>query len=224
MTELEDSDESVEALQDNVDQAAADYQTAAGKLSKLRQKLAKQLSANVSRQLKKLGLPNGEFRVEIEPRTQPHSAGLDVVEFQVQLNPGQAFGPLARVASGGELSRISLALQVVGEGRSNIPTFVFDEVDAGIGGGVAEIVGSQLRNLAGEHQVICVTHQAQVASQGQTHYRIAKLTDGKTSRTLITQLDATQRLEELSRMLGGVEITETTRAHAAEMLSRASSN
>jgi DNA repair protein RecN (Recombination protein N) len=143
------------------------------------------------------------------------------VEFQVRLNPGQPFGPLARMASGGELSRISLALEVVRTGTSPVPTFVFDEVDAGVGGRVAEIVGRKLAQLGRSRQVLCVTHLPQVASQGQRHYRVVKLTDGKTSRTSLRALNAEERVEELSRMLGGLEITERTRAHAAEMIDRA---
>ena len=125
------------------------------------------------------------------------------------------------MASGGELSRISLAVEVVRSGASPIPTFVFDEVDAGVGGRVAEIVGRKLSQLGDSRQVLCVTHLPQVASQGQRHYRVVKLTDGKTSRTNVRSLSAEERVEELSRMLGGIEITERTRAHAAEMIDRA---
>ena len=128
---------------------------------------------------------------------------------------------MSKVASGGELSRISLAIEVVRSGGSSVPTFVFDEVDAGIGGGVAEIVGRRLGQIARDRQVLCVTHLPQVASQGQHHYRVMKLTDGKTSKTSVRQLSAEERIEELSRMLGGIEITERTRAHAAEMIERA---
>jgi DNA repair protein RecN (Recombination protein N) len=125
------------------------------------------------------------------------------------------------MASGGELSRISLAIEVVRSGASPIPSFVFDEVDAGIGGRVAEIVGRKLAQLAARRQILCVTHLPQVASQGQRHYRVVKLTDGKTSRTNVRSLSAEERVEELSRMLGGIEITAATRAHAAEMIDRA---
>jgi DNA repair protein RecN (Recombination protein N) len=125
------------------------------------------------------------------------------------------------MASGGELSRISLALEVARTGASPVPTFVFDEVDAGVGGRVAEIVGRKLAQLGRSRQVLCVTHLPQVASQGQRHYRVVKLTDGKTSRTSLRALNAEERVEELSRMLGGLEITERTRAHAAEMIDRA---
>jgi DNA repair protein RecN (Recombination protein N) len=143
------------------------------------------------------------------------------VEFQVKLNPGLPFAPLSKVASGGELSRISLAIEVVRTGGSPVTAFVFDEVDAGIGGRIADIVGGKLRRLAAMRQVLCVTHLPQVASHGQAHYRVVKTTDGETSRTEVRPLDGAGRLEELSRMLGGVEVTARTRAHAAEMIDRA---
>ena len=159
--------------------------------------------------------------VQPKPRERVDATGLERIEFQIRLNPGQSLGPLQRAASGGELSRISLAIEVVRSGASPVLTFVFDEVDAGVGGGVAEIVGRRLSQLARSRQVLCVTHLPQVASQGQRHYRVIKLTDGKTSRTNVRSLSSEERVEELSRMLGGIEITERARAHAAEMIERA---
>jgi DNA repair protein RecN (Recombination protein N) len=178
------------------------------------------LDREVSAQLKEVGLLHGELRTVIErkPRERADSSGLDRIEMQVQLNPGQGFGLLSKVASGGELSRISLAIEVVATGVSSIPTLVFDEVDAGIGGAVAEIVGRRLKQIAQHRQVLCVTHLAQVASQGAQHYRVVKLTDGASSRTSLRRLTNEERIEELSRMLGGLEITERTRAHAEEMM------
>jgi DNA repair protein RecN (Recombination protein N) len=143
------------------------------------------------------------------------------VELFIRLNPGLPFAPLSKAASGGELSRISLAIEVVRSGASPVTAFVFDEVDAGIGGRVADIVGRKLRDISGKRQVLCVTHLPQVASHGEGHYRVTKLTDGKTSRTEVLRLDADERVEELSRMLGGIEVTARTRAHAAEMIDRA---
>ncbi|MEE8307143.1 MAG: hypothetical protein V3R81_07745 [Gammaproteobacteria bacterium] len=156
------------------------------------------------------------------PQNQWDSSGCERLEFLVALNPGQPAAPLAKVASGGELSRVSLSIQVVASAATAVPTMVFDEVDAGIGGGVAEIVGRRLRELGEDRQVLCVTHLPQVASQGQQHYRVAKLTDGETTRTIITALGRDERVEELSRMLGGLEITDRARAHAQEMMERAS--
>lgn len=220
---IEDSGESLEALTESTQRSADDYFAAATKLSEARAKSGTVLAELVSAQLRELGLPNARFRAQLTQRKRDAAAatGIDKIEFQVSLNPGQDFGPLSRVASGGELSRVSLALEVVGTGASSVPTMVFDEVDAGIGGGVAEIVGRRLAELAEDRQVLCVTHLAQVASQSRQHYRVVKLTDGKTSRTNVRALSQEDRVEELSRMLGGVEITERTRAHAAEMMERA---
>ncbi len=221
--ELDGGEEALEALAAKAEKAHQRYFELAEELSAGRGKQAKALAKAVSSQLRELGLPHGEFRVALEskPRERADGTGLERIEFQVRLNPGQGFGSLSKVASGGELSRISLAIEVVRSGESTVPTFVFDEVDAGIGGGVAEIVGRRLNQIAGGRQVLCVTHLAQVASQGQHHYRVMKLTDGKTSRTSVKRLTAEERVEELSRMLGGIEITERTRAHAAEMIERA---
>jgi DNA repair protein RecN (Recombination protein N) len=215
--------DSLEALAARVERAQADYFAVAAKLSAGRHTQAGVLGREVTAQLAELGMPHGEFRVELErkPDERADGTGLERVEFQVRLNPGQAFGPLSKVASGGELSRISLAVEVVRSGASPIPAFVFDEVDAGVGGRVAEIVGRKLAQLAARRQILCVTHLPQVASQGQRHYRVVKLTDGKTSRTNVRSLSSEERVEELSRMLGGIEITAATRAHAAEMIDRA---
>jgi len=189
----------------------------------LRAKHAAALSREVTALLVELGMPHGEFRVELEekPVERADATGLERVEFQVKLNPGLPFGSLAKVASGGELSRVSLALEVARSGASPVTAFVFDEVDAGIGGRVADIVGRKLRQLSGTRQVLCVTHLPQVASHGERHYRVVKQTDGKVSRTEVRKLTSKERVEELSRMLGGVEVTARTRAHAAEMIDRA---
>jgi DNA repair protein RecN (Recombination protein N) len=223
IADLDGGGESLAALEARVAHADNAYFAAAQRLSAGRGKAAKALSKKATAQLRELGMPHGELRVELEPkpRERADGTGLERVDIQVRLNPGQAFGPLARVASGGELSRISLALEVVRSGATPVPSLVFDEVDAGIGGGVAEIVGRRLAGLAVSRQVLCVTHLPQVASQGRHHYRVAKLTDGKTSRTSVELLSSPERVDELSRMLGGVEITATTRAHAAEMMERA---
>jgi DNA repair protein RecN (Recombination protein N) len=220
---LDDSAEALGALEREAAGAEQTYFKLAGQLSRARAKHAKDLGRKVTQQLADLGMPHGEFLVELQPKPaeRADASGMERVEFQVRLNPGQAFGPLSRVASGGELSRISLALEVVRSGASPVPSLVFDEVDAGISGRVAEIVGRRLNELARTRQVLCVTHLPQVASQGQHHYRVMKLTDGKTSRTQVRGLSPEERIEELSRLLGGIEITATTRAHAAEMIERA---
>ena len=199
------------------------YETLAARLSRGRRSTGKSLGKAVTEKLHELGLPGTTFEVRIEPKPEGRhdSTGIDHVEFLVAMNPGQPAGPIQRVASGGELSRIGLAMAVVAIDAAPMPTLVFDEIDSGVGGAVAEVVGRRLREIAARHQVLCVTHLPQVASQGTRHYRIAKTADGGTSRTHVRMLDAEQRVEELSRMLGGLEITATTRAHAAEMIRKA---
>ena len=223
LADLDGGAESIEDLTTRVGSARAAYFKRATQLSAARKKSAATLGRAVTEQLVELGMPNGEFRVELTAKAEDRAdaTGLERVGFEVRLNPGQPFGALERVASGGELSRISLAIEVVLSGASPVPTFVFDEVDAGVGGRVAEIVGRKLSQLGESRQVVCVTHLPQVASQGRRHYRVIKLTDGKTSRTNVRPLGSAERVEELSRMLGGIEITERTRAHAAEMIERA---
>jgi DNA repair protein RecN (Recombination protein N) len=167
-------------------------------------------------------MAGGRFLVAVEPleSVEPAPHGIDRVEFRVVTNPGQPQRAVAKVASGGELARLSLAVQV-SCATDKAPCMVFDEVDAGIGGAVAEIVGRELRALAAGAQVLCVTHLPQVASQGHHHLRVAKLTDGKATRTAVTALRDTARVEELARMMGGVSISERARAHALEMLAAA---
>jgi DNA repair protein RecN (Recombination protein N) len=167
-------------------------------------------------------MAGGSFAAAVTMSDQEFSAqGSDEIEFLVSANPGQPLKGLAKVASGGELSRISLAIQVAGRAQTSALCMVFDEVDAGIGGAVAEIVGKQLRELGERAQVLCVTHLAQVASQAHNQFRVTKLTDGKITRTTVKPLAAPERVDEIARMLGGVDISEQARAHAREMLSRA---
>jgi len=223
LTVLGGGQESLESLEAKTAAAWTKFLDTARKLSAKRAEHAATLSRGVTTALTELGMQHGEFRIELQPKPMDRAdaTGLERVEFQVKLNPGLPFGPLTKVASGGELSRISLAIEVVRSGASPVTAFVFDEVDAGIGGRVADIVGRKLRRLSVTRQVLCVTHLPQVASHGQAHYRVVKHTDGKTSRTEVRSLNAADRLEELSRMLGGVEVTARTRAHAAEMIDHA---
>ncbi len=220
---LDGGGDSLATLEKNTAEARALFLDAARKLSEQRAAHAVSLGQAVSSLLVELGMPHGELRVELQPKPleRADATGLERVEFQVKLNPGLPFAPLAKVASGGELSRISLAVEVVRSGASPVTAFVFDEVDAGIGGRVADIVGRKLRELSATRQVLCVTHLPQVASHGEAHYRVVKQTDGKMSRTDVRALTSKERVDELSRMLGGVEVTARTRAHAAEMIDRA---
>ena len=196
------------------------YRKAAASLRQCRQRAAESLSKNISKKLNELGMPGGKFSIEISEieKDTPLINGMDKTEYLVSLNPGQPLQPLSKVASGGELSRISLAIQVTGSKDKGIPTLIFDEVDSGIGGGVAEIVGKLLHSLSDKRQVFCVTHLAQVASQGDHHLQVAKETHAGTTLTRVGELNQDERIDEIARMLGGVKITDQTLAHAKEML------
>jgi DNA repair protein RecN (Recombination protein N) len=168
--------------------------------------------------MQELALAGGCFEVRLESLDEGGAHGVERIEFLVAGHAGMEPRPLARVASGGELSRIALAIQVITSRSAPVPTLIFDEVDAGIGGAVAEKVGRLLRELARERQVLCVTHLAQVASRGDSHWQVSKQTaEGRTVSTLAA-LDRQGRVEEIARMLGGSEITATTRKAAREML------
>lgn len=202
-------------------QAQTQFRDRCAKLSEARHAAANELSQQITSLMQRLGMPGGVFRIELRALESdsagPH--GADEIEFLVSANPGQPPKALAKIASGGELSRISLAIQVAAVQKDAASCLVFDEVDAGVGGGVAEIVGRQLRTLGDRTQVLCVTHLPQVASRAHAHVRVAKLTDGKTTRTTLHALNTHERIEEIARMLGGVDITDKAREHAAEMLS-----
>jgi len=223
LQQLERSEIVLQELESQVTALHGAYRQAADALHAQRLKTAAALSKKVTAVMQELGMPGGRFVIEVNPadaeRFTPN--GTDHIEFLVTANKGQALKPLAKVASGGELSRISLAIQVIAAQATAIPTMIFDEVDAGIGGGVAEIVGRRLRALGERRQVLCVTHLPQVASQAHQHLRVSKDTQAKTTLTRIEALDRKLQVEELARMLGGIEITETTRKHAREMLARA---
>ncbi len=183
-----------------------------------RQTAARALSKDITARMQTLGMAGGRFLIDItQPNGEPATHGFDSVEFRVTANPGQPLRPLAKVASGGELARLSLAVQVACSAK-DARCMVFDEVDSGVGGAVAEIVGRELKALGFSGQAVCVTHLPQVASQGHHHLRVAKLTDGKTTRTTISELTMDERAEELARMLGGLEVTGKAREHAREML------
>lgn len=217
---LETLGASLENIESRLAEADKAFRAACAKLTKARIAAAKDLNERVTALMQTLGMPGGKFQVEIAPLAPQNAGqqGADEIEFLVSANPGQPPRALAKVASGGELSRISLAIQVAAAQTGALPCLVFDEVDAGVGGGVAEIVGRQLRTLGDRTQVLCVTHLPQVASQAHAHVRVAKLTDGKTTRTSLHPLTTNERIEEIARMLGGVDVTAKAREHAAEML------
>ena len=213
---------SLAALETQLAALVRDYRAAAAALSEARNSAARELEQQVTRLMQSLGMAGGEFAVSVSSSDGEFAAtGSDDVEFLVSANPGQPAKSLAKVASGGELSRISLAIQVAGRAATSMLCMVFDEVDAGIGGAVAEIVGKQLRELGERAQVLCVTHLAQVASQAHQQFRVTKLSDGKITRTAVKSLGPHERIDEIARMLGGVDISEQARAHARDMLSRA---
>ena len=220
LKELNNSTQRHDNLDQDVSNAKNDYLRAAESLSKSRHKAAAKLNAAITNYFGQLGMSGGEFAVEFEalPEQRYNSEGTEKIAFLVTANPGQPLQPLSKVASGGELSRISLAIQVVTVTDSSVPCLIFDEVDVGIGGGTAEVVGNLLYKIARKAQVLCVTHQAQVASKGDQHYRVMKTSVNKDTTTFIEDLDTERRTEEIARMIGGIKITEQTRKHAQEML------
>lgn len=206
------------ALQAREDGARATFMKLAGRLSAARQASAADLSRGVTEAMQELAMTGGRFEIALPPEPEGSANGLERIEFQVAANPAQPLRPLGKVASGGELSRIGLAIQVITSESQSVPTLIFDEVDSGIGGRVAEIVGRRLRELGQGRQVLCVTHLPQVAAQADWQWRVAKESSGGETRSQLVELDRAGRIEEIARMLGGVQITETTRSHAAELL------
>jgi len=221
--ELSHAEERGRDLEQQVKIAETRFLTLAKSLSNSRGKAARSFAKDVTEAMKGLGMPGGIFEVALSTLDAASARpwGIDAIDFLISANPGQAAQPLAKIASGGELSRMSLAIQVIASDGSTIPTMVFDEVDSGVGGGVAEMVGRRLQELGASRQVLCVTHLPQVASLADQHFRVSKVTDGKSTRTRLHILNKDERIEELARMLGGVEITRKTLAHAAEMLADA---
>lgn len=213
LAEVEDS----KALAEQEAQALSEYRQLAEKLSAGRKTAAVTLHEKITAEMQRLSLSGGKFVVELTPQ-QPSGNGLEQVEFMVAGHAGVVPRPLSKVASGGELSRISLAIRVVTAQQGGVPTMIFDEVDVGIGGGVAEVVGNLLKQLGVERQVLVITHLPQVAALGQHHLRVSKSLVNEQTLSNIEQLDDGQRIEEIARMLGGLEITDTTRKHAKEML------
>ena len=194
------------------------YLAVAEKLTVVRKKSADKLSREITEAMQSLAMQGGSFAVALLPQDEGNAYGLETIEFQVAANPGVPARSLSKVASGGELSRISLAIQVATSRVASVPTLIFDEVDSGIGGRVAEIVGHLLKKLGSSYQVLCVTHLPQVAAAADQQWQVSKAVENGVTLSHITVLDREQRIEEIARMLGGVKITETTRKHAAEML------
>jgi DNA repair protein RecN (Recombination protein N) len=217
---LDSSEETLEALRQTKIELETSYQVLAKKLSERRGKLAKKLSTVVSDSIRQLGMPQGQFVIDIQPGKNlvPQLYGSDQIQFLISANPGLPPKPMSKIASGGELSRISLAIQVAVSQTHSVATMIFDEVDSGIGGGTAQIVGHLLRQLANTQQVLCVTHLPQVAAQSHQHLLVHKSTDGDSTQSRVSHIADNERAQEIARMLGGIEITEQTLAHAQEML------
>ena len=217
---LTQDEERLDTLQQALTQSRDSYQQAAQRLSASRVRHANELATLITEKIQALSMPDGQLQIRVQELAQssPSALGQDQIEFLVTTNPGQPLQPLAKVASGGELSRISLAIQVITAQRVATPTLIFDEVDVGISGPTAAIVGELLRELGRSTQVLVVTHLPQVAGQGHQHLFVSKQSDGKSTETLMQSLDTQGRLDELARLLGGNQITANTRANARELL------
>jgi DNA repair protein RecN (Recombination protein N) len=222
---LNANDEAIERLEHEVASYARHYQEKARELSDLRHRAAPELAHAVEHEIQRLGMPGGRFNIELRQNADKELSpnGLEQVELLVSANPGQPLKALAKVASGGELSRISLAIQVITAQTSRVPTLVFDEVDVGIGGPTAEIVGQLLRRLGDRGQVLTVTHLPQVAAQGHQHLFVHKARDSDATRTAVSRLSKNERVEEVARMLGGIDLTKESLAHAKKMVVAAKS-
>lgn len=207
----------IAALRLQEDQAQQNYLAIAKKLSQARSIVAQELAKSVTSAMQELSMTGGSFAIALTPG-EASATGIEQIEFLVAGHAGVQARPLAKVASGGELARISLAISVITSCATATPTLIFDEVDSGIGGGVAEVVGRLLKRLGQDRQVLCVTHLPQVASQANHHFEVSKASDAGKTVSRIAKLDNKQRVEEIARMLGGIEITPTTRKHARELL------
>lgn len=224
---LDDWQQQLQALEASADIEAlalaeastlARYRAQAEALSGKRRQAASELSARIGAEMQHLAMSGARFAIELAALSEPGAHGLESIEYLVAANAGTSLRPLAKVASGGELSRISLAMQVVISQVASVPTLIFDEVDVGIGGRVAEVIGHMLRQLGQRYQVLCITHLPQVASCGSHHWQVSKSEHKGRVKSRIEPLNSEQRVLEIARMLGGVELTQTTREHAAEML------
>jgi DNA repair protein RecN (Recombination protein N) len=218
LAELVEQTADPETLSKRRDEAQRTYHKAAEKLTAARQKIAEQLSDKITETMQTLGMKGGQFTVKLEPMDQASQFGNERIRFYVAANPGQSLAPLGDVASGGEISRISLAIQVSSAGSQLIPTLIFDEVDTGIGGKTAAVVGMRMRQLAQHQQILAVTHLPQVAASGHQQLEVQKSTDGVATSTTVEQLSESSRIEEIARMLGSEKLTDTAKANAAELI------
>ena len=223
--QLNQQDNELSSLEAEIDQLAEQYHHAAKQLSDQRHQTALQLEQLITKTIKQLGMEKGHFKIQIDTNPEKQAAnGIDDIEFTVTTNPGQPLLPISKVASGGELSRISLAIQVITAHNTEIPTLIYDEVDVGISGGTAEIVGQLLRTLGRDRQVVCVTHLPQVAACGHHHIKVSKCSTELTTSTDMRILDENEKISEIARMSGGIELTDQSLAHAKQLLMNAKIN
>ena len=217
---LSNSASNAEHLAENLNKSKDKYLIVANKLSKARKKAALNFTKAVNKQLSSLAMGGATIQISRQPLAENTygASGLETIELLISTNPGQPHRPLNKVASGGELSRISLAIQVIAAEHSEVPVLVFDEVDVGVGGATASVIGKLLKNLGAKGQIICISHQPQVASCAQYHWLATKSSNENNSASALTELKQSARTEEIARMLGGEKITEKTRSHAKEML------
>lgn len=218
LSKLQDSEEDIEQLKEKEEKAYSTLTALATSLTEKRMSAKDELAQKVEEQIHGLGMPHARFYIQCQPLNQVTANGYEEIEYMIASNPGQPAQALRKVASGGELSRISLGIQVVTAHTSIIPTLVFDEVDVGISGGIAEVVGRMLRSVGSRGQVFCVTHLAQVAAQGHQHLRVSKKVTNEETSSQVQPLKESERTQEIARLLGGLELTEQTLAHAREML------
>ena len=222
LAKFESSHEDPEKIKISMNKTEKHYHALAHEISSSRERAASKLNEKISISMQSLGMKGGKFHIDIQTKdtTELSLHGIDEIQFLVCTNPGQVMRPVNKVASGGELSRLSLAIQMATANNLGIPTLIFDEVDSGVGGATAEVVGRHLRKLSNDAQVFCVTHLPQVAAQAHHHYSVTKRQQDKSTVTNITHLTESARVDELARMLGGIEMTQSTHDHAKDMLSQ----
>ena len=221
LEQISQDESDIDGMQAMLVELKEHYHSMAAQLNAKRLATAKALSLAVTDNMQSLGMQGGRFEIQVKysnSKDRISAHGLDEIDYLVSANPGQPLQPVSKVASGGELSRISLAITVICASSNNAPTMIFDEVDSGIGGGIAEIVGKQLLSLGQQRQVLCVTHLPQVAAQGHHHFRVVKTSTDEHTESRVIALDDDTRVQEIGRMLGGVEITAQSLAHARELL------
>ncbi|MGL5743143.1 MAG: DNA repair protein RecN [Legionella sp.] len=221
LEQLRDGESKLAQLQVQQRQLLAAYEATARKLREARQAQAKKLAKEITTSIQQLGMPKGRMEIDILPLEKMQAHGMDKVEYKVCTNPGMELDSLSKIASGGELSRIGLSIQMITAQQGTTPTLLFDEVDVGIGGTTAALVGRMLRQLGERLQVFCVTHQPQVAACAHNHFMVEKRSNNKETFTDISLLRAEEKIDEIARMLGGLKITEQTRSHAKELLATA---